>query len=144
MSELQIRHVEFQLTPAMGADMVAFNPNVETEREEAGIPRPTMEGVYFTRFDIYESESEWIFRCRMPDTQLVQVDCGMKNGELVIRGKVRFLLGAIVPEADSRPLCFFRSFPISGEVKVDRISTNFREGVLTVRLPKASAKAPNS
>lgn len=119
--------------------MVTFKPNVETERK-AGIPRPTMDGVYFTRFDIYETENEWIFRCRMPDTQLIQVECGMKNGELVIRGKVRFLPETINRQAESKLLCFFRSFPISGEVKADRVSTTFKEGVLTVRLPK---QAPN-
>jgi len=122
--------------------MVAFHPTVEIERKETGIPRPTTEGVYFTRFDTYETENEWIFRCRMPGVQLVQVEAPMKNGELVIRGKVRFGLDLIGPQATSRPLCFFRSFPISGNVDIDQVSTSFKEGVLTVRLPKAGVKEP--
>jgi HSP20 family molecular chaperone IbpA len=121
--------------------MVAFNSTVEIERKEGDFPRPVLDGVYLTRFDTYETEKEWIFRCRMPDVQLVQVKTVMHHGELVIFGKVRLGLEVMVPDTTSRPLCFYRSFPISGEGNIDQLSVNFKHGVLTVRLPKADFEA---
>jgi HSP20 family molecular chaperone IbpA len=100
------------------------------------------DGVYPTRFDIYETENEWIFRCKMPDVQLVQLETAMKCGELVIRGKVRSGLEAVLPRVNSRPHCFFRSFPISGAVNIERASATFKHGVLTIQLPKVDVRAP--
>jgi HSP20 family molecular chaperone IbpA len=116
--------------------MVATNPTVEAERTEGDLPRPVLDGVYLTRFDTYETGDEWVFRSRMPNVQLVQVETIMHHGELVIFGKVRLGL-EVMPDTTSRPLCFYHSFPISGEGNIDKLSANFKNGVLTVQLPKA-------
>lgn len=115
--------------------MLAINPAFETGTNEMSSPRPALDGVYFTRFNTYETEGELVFRCPMPDVQLIQVETRVRNAELIIQGKVRF-----DPEADltlSKPHCFFRSFPVSRDVVADRISAHFKDGVLTVRLPKS-------
>jgi HSP20 family molecular chaperone IbpA len=117
--------------------MVKCNPALKTRRKDEIAPRLALEGVYFTRFDTYETQNELVFRSRIPDAELLQVETRMQNGELVIQGKVRLASDAATGQAHLKPLCFFRSFPISREVVVDGVSDNFKDGVLTVRLPKA-------
>ena len=117
--------------------MVALNWTVEAQRKDAGTPRPVWDGVYFTRFDTYETESESVFRCRMPGVQMAKVEAGMENGQLIIKGEVRFSANGVSSRSNSKPLAFFRSFPISCEVIADRITANFQDGVLIVRVPKA-------
>ena len=116
--------------------MIVVNPTVETERKEAGFPR-VLDGVYLTRFDTYETENELVFRSLMPDVRLVQVEAGIKNGELVIQGKVRFAPDTVLSQSVLKPLSFFRSFPMLQAVVADRISANFKKGRLTVHVPKA-------
>jgi HSP20 family protein len=107
---------------------------IEPEKTDLRFPRPVLDGVYLTRFDIYETETEFIFRCRMPGVQLVEVHAGIANGELAIKGKVRFIPEEV--QGASKPLVFFRSFPISDQVLADQTTANFRDGVLTVQIPK--------
>jgi HSP20 family protein len=109
---------------------------IEPEKIDLRFPRPVLDGVYLTRFDIYETETEFIFRCRMPDVQLVEVHAGIANGELAIKGKVRFVPEEVSNQSTSKPLVFFRSFPISDQVLADQTTANFRDGVLTVQIPK--------
>ena len=116
--------------------MIECNSTVETERKEGIPPRLASDGVYFTRFDSYETENELVFRTRMPDVELIQVETRRHNGDLLIQGKVRLASDAATGRGHSTPLCFFRSFPISREVLVERASDTFKDGVLTVRLPK--------
>jgi HSP20 family molecular chaperone IbpA len=126
----------------MEVSMVAFDLPAVTERKQSGFPRLVPDSVYPTRFDIYETENEWIFRCKMPNVQLVQVETGMKRGQVIIRGKVRPGLVAAPAPTACRPLCFFRSFSIPGEVNIEQASANFKDGMLMVRLPKAGVAGP--
>jgi HSP20 family molecular chaperone IbpA len=116
--------------------MVAMTQEVETGWNETRSPNVGLDGVYFTRFDCYETEGELIFRCRMPDVQLIQVETCLRNGELMVQGKVLYEPGAGASRSPSKPLCFYHSFPVLHEVVVDRLSSNFKDGVLTIRLPK--------
>jgi hypothetical protein len=113
--------------------MVASNPTVEAERKEDDLPRPVLDGVYLTRFDTYETEDEWVFRCQMPNVQLVKVETIMHHGELVIFGKVRLCLEVMVPDTTSKPFCFYHSFPISGEGNIGFRRPGFK-GVLDLRM----------
>jgi HSP20 family molecular chaperone IbpA len=117
--------------------MVKCNPALETGRKDESASRLALDGIYFTRFDTYETENDLMFRSRMPDAKLVQVETRLQNGELVIQGKVRLARDAASVRGHPKPLCFYRSFPISREVFADQVSDNFKDGVLTVRLPKA-------
>jgi HSP20 family protein len=117
--------------------MIANNLAAGTGRIEMDSPRQALDGIYYTRFDTYETEDELVFRCPMPWVRLIQVETRLDHGELIIQGKVRFETQESSPENPSKPYCFFRSFPIRQEVEVDRMTTFFKDGVLTVRLPKA-------
>jgi len=117
--------------------MIANNLAAGTGTLKMNSLRQALDGVYYTRFDTYETEDELVFRCPMPDVGLIQVEARPHNGNLIIQGKVRFETPAGSPQPPSKPHCFFRSFPVSREVVADRITAQFRDGVLTVRLPKA-------
>jgi len=119
--------------------MITINPAAETDRKEIASTRQTMDGVYFTRFDTYETEHEWIFRSPMPDVELVKVETKVEDGHLVIQGKVR--MSQDTSPENLKTLCFYRSFPSVGKPAEDRISATFRNGVLTVCFPKARVSA---
>jgi HSP20 family molecular chaperone IbpA len=119
--------------------MIAIKPLTGTDRLEMNSPRHTMDGVYFTRFDTFETEDEWIFRSPMPEVELIEVETKTKDGQLAIQGKVRL---AKETSAESlKPLCFYRSFPNLGAVVGDRITATFKNGALMLCLPKAKACA---
>jgi len=50
--------------------MIECNPALETGRKDEIAARLALGGVYFTRFDTYETENELVFRSRMPDAKL--------------------------------------------------------------------------
>lgn len=117
--------------------MIIISPAVENEIRS---PRPVWDGVYFTRFNTYETESDLIFRCPMPGVQLIQIETEVRNGELIIKGKVRLEWNA--DSKDSKPHCFYRSFPVPDNVDADRIKAHFQGGVLTVRVPMSGGASP--
>jgi HSP20 family protein len=110
---------------------------LETERQNRISPQPVCSGVYFTRFDTYETERELLFRCLMPYVELIHVEAQLRKGELVIRGKVRPPSRAVVKSSRPKALGhFYRSFAIDQPVAGDHVSAHFQDGLLTVRLPK--------
>ncbi len=117
--------------------MIESNGTIENETQDGISNQMVRGGIYFTRFDRYETDQEFLFRCRMPDVELAQVEPRWRQGELVIQGKVRLNQGSPLSETGPKPLAsFYRSFPIHRHVVPDQVSAHFHEGVLTVRLCK--------
>src|SRR5260370_8344841 len=99
--------------------MIANNLAAGTGKIEMNSPRQALDGVYYTRFDTYETEDELVFRCPMPNMRLIQIEARLHNGALIIQGKVRFEMPTGSSQIPSKPHCFFRSFPVVQEVSAD-------------------------
>ena len=108
---------------------------METEKN-AGFLGFTQDNVLFTRFDEYETDDALVFCCRMPEVELVKVEAVLEAGVLVIRGQVRVPAGRTETQASPNVLHFFRSFPVGHEFTPDQVTAKFKDGLLTVRLPK--------
>jgi len=112
--------------------------------EQQGRPETTRGGQYFTpRVDIYETDKELILFADLPGVRPQDVDLRFERGELILQGRVQprpiqgnFLLQEY-QEGD-----FYRVFQVHESIDASRIEAEFKNGVLTVHLPKAEAARP--
>jgi HSP20 family molecular chaperone IbpA len=121
--------------------MTETTATLETEQQDVISSQLVCEGVYFTRFDTFETDRELIFRCLMPGVQLIRVEPRLHKNELVIQGEVRLHQGPPSSQAGPKPTArFYRSFAIDQPVAADQVSAHLQDGMLTVRLPKTLGK----
>jgi HSP20 family protein len=114
------------------------------ETGEVTTPEATRGGNYYTpRVDIYESAGEIVLACDMPGVKPQELDVRFEKGELTLHGKVQ------PRQAPAEYLNeeygvgdFYRSFAIAPEIDADKISAEYRDGVLTVRLPRQEKAKP--
>lgn len=124
--------------------MAEPNTMARKETTEVTAPEATRGGIYYSpRVDIYETADEVVLSCDMPDVKSQDLDVRFEKGELSLHGKVQRR-----QEADEFLLeeygvgDFYRSFSITTEVEGNKISAEYRDGVLTVRLPKQEKAKP--
>ncbi|HUS59428.1 MAG TPA: Hsp20/alpha crystallin family protein [Planctomycetota bacterium] len=119
------------------------------ERKEAA---PTRSDTELTRqarqfvpdVDIYETEDSLMLIADMPGVKADRLNVRLEKSILTIHGEVgtpdvgeRNLIGAEYETGN-----YYRAFTLSEEIDQDRIEANLKNGVLTLRLPKAArAKA---
>ena len=101
--------------------------------EEAGERRVVAPAV-----DIYEEDDALIIVADMPGVAREDVSATVENGVLTIEGRVRRSdPQATVLYAEYEPADFRRSFTLGESVSEEGITATLKDGVLTVRLPKA-------
>jgi len=110
------------------------NSNVETTRNST----------YFTpRVDIVETDTELLLYADMPGVRPDSIDLRYENGELILRGSVerpevkRNLVFGEFEVGD-----FYRVFQVHETIDATKIDAEFKNGVLTVHLPKQEAVKP--
>jgi HSP20 family protein len=95
--------------------------------------------------DIFEDEHEIIVRAELPGLKQEEIDIELTGDTLTIKGERRFedterKKNYVRVE---RPYGQFqRSFTIGIPVQNDKVSANYRDGVLEVHLPKSEATKP--
>lgn len=95
--------------------------------------------------DILETEGELVLKADLPDVRLEDIDIRVENQTLTVKGERRF-------EKEEKTKgyhrmersygTFVRSFAVPPTVESDRVSADYRNGVLTVTLPKKEAAKP--
>src|SRR5437667_11701994 len=95
--------------------------------------------------DIYDTDDELIVKAELPGVDPKMVDVRLENNVLTIRGERQFEQN-IEKENYHRMErsygSFSRSFTLPTKVEADKIRADFKDGVLSITLPKAeSAKA---
>jgi HSP20 family protein len=113
-------------------------------RNQPAAPESTRGGVYFTpRVDIYETDRELTLFADLPGVKPDEVDLRYERGELLLHGRVeprqpgQSFLANEYEVGD-----FYRVFTIHESIDAGKISADFKNGVLTVHLPKAEAAQP--
>lgn len=116
---------------------------VKGRTEQAG-PEATRGGVYFApRVDICETEHELTLYADLPGVKPDGVDLRYEDGDLILHGKVEPRepeTGGLLGEYEVGD--FYRMFKIHESIDASRIGAEFKNGVLTVHLPKAEAHKP--
>jgi HSP20 family protein len=94
--------------------------------------------------DLYETATDFILTADLPGLSRDQIDVSVDDNRVVIRGER--VGGPIdmpceqfhrVERGHGR---FSRSFALSEAVDVDRVSADLKDGILTVRIPKARGR----
>ena len=139
-------------------NLIRFNPFAEVTSlrdqvnrlfDEASLPRGEREGgpgarVWGPAVDISEGENEVTVYIDVPGVDRQSIDVQLTGDTLAVRGERKFER----PEGQNilhveRPFGqFVRSFTIGVPVQTDQVQASYRDGVLTIVLPKAEVVKP--
>ncbi len=106
---------------------------------------PSTTTVWSPPVDIYETENDVVVKAELPGVDPKDVDLRIENNVLTIRAE-RKVDQNIKEEMYHRMECcygtFTRTFSIPTIVDEDKIKAEFKNGILTVTLPKKEAARP--
>jgi len=95
--------------------------------------------------DIYETDNELVVTTDLPGVDPKKIDVRVENNVLTIRGERQFeqKVGKENFHRVERSYgAFSRSFTLSTVVDSDRIRASYKDGVLSISLPKAESVKP--
>jgi HSP20 family protein len=116
---------------------------------EASTPRQSDDlmnrGTWTPAVDIFEVENALVLKAELPDMKREDIDVSVENNTLTIRGE-RKLDQEIRQESFhriERPYgTFVRSFSLPNTVDATKIGAEYKNGVLTVKLPVREEAKP--
>jgi HSP20 family protein len=97
--------------------------------------------------DITEDDKEYLVKAELPELKKEEVKVTVENGELTITGERKF-----EKEEKNKKYhriersygSFVRSFTLPENVSGDKVNAEFKDGLLTVHLPKDEKTTPKS
>src|SRR5260370_11752892 len=95
--------------------------------------------------DIVETEDTLSLKADLPDVKVEDIDIRMENNTLTLRGQRRFEKDSNIKgwhRIERSYGEFTRSFQVPSTVDTDKIAADYKNGVLTVSLPKKEAAKP--
>ncbi len=95
--------------------------------------------------DIYETENELVLKADLPDVDLNDIDVRVENQTLTIAGERKFdqqPSGKGYHRIERSYGNFVRSFAVPNTFDTEKIGAQYKNGVLTVTLPKKEAAKP--
>jgi HSP20 family protein len=96
--------------------------------------------------DIYETENELVFKADLPEVDLSDIDVRVENQTLTIAGERKFdtapTENAGFHRMERNYGKFVRTFAVPNSFGTDGIIAGYKNGVLTVSLPKKEAAKP--
>ncbi len=114
---------------------------VEEPRATTTTPtRPEVEPIQLTpRADVWEADDAFVLAIEMPGVGDADADLTLERNVLTVRGVARAHLAEGLRPAlgDCRPRQFERSFRLSDAIDGQQLEATVKDGVLTVRMPKA-------
>ena len=104
-------------------------------------------GTWTPAVDIYEAEGQLVLKAELPDMRREDIDVSVENHTLTIRGE-RKLDNEIKQENFHRVEraygSFVRTFSLPTTVDTGRIGAEYKNGVLTVKLPLREEAKPRT
>jgi HSP20 family protein len=113
---------------------------VESGRREDGVFAD-----WSPALDIEERDQEYLVKTDLPDVKKEQVKVGIENGVLTIEGERKYEKDETtkrVHRLEREYGKFVRRLAMPGEVDQPKVAAEFKDGVLTVHLPKSSTARP--
>jgi len=116
-----------------------FNESFRTHGEESALT------TWAPAVDIYETPNELVVKADLPDVSEKDIDIRVENNLLTIRGE-RKVEKSVSEENFLRVErtygAFSRSFSLPNTVNSEAIGADYKNGVLTVTLPKREESKP--
>ena len=105
-------------------------------------------GTWVPPVDIYQNgDHEVVLKAELPDMSREDIDITVDNGALTVRGEKK-LSGDVKEEQfhriERRYGTFTRSFSLPPTVDTTKVAAEYKNGVLTVRLPLREEAKPRS
>jgi HSP20 family protein len=96
--------------------------------------------------DIYaDGDQELVLKAELPEMTLEDIDVSVDNGALTIKGEKKFTNGMKQDQfhrIERRYGTFSRSFSLPQTVDPHKVAAEYKQGVLTVRLPLREEAKP--
>jgi len=95
--------------------------------------------------DIYETENELVLKADLPDVELKDIDVRVENQTLSISGERKFEntdTSKGYHRMERNYGHFTRSFAVPNSFDTEKIAADYKNGVLSVSLPKKEAAKP--
>jgi HSP20 family protein len=95
--------------------------------------------------DIYETEGELVVKADLPDLDEKDIDVRIENNVLTIRGERKFektISQDSYLRVERTYGAFSRSFSLANTIDSEQIHAEYRNGVLSVRMPKREESKP--
>ena len=105
----------------------------------------TREREWLPAFDISETEDEVIVKAEVPGMDVEDIDITLTDGLLTIKGERKLEKedkGENYHRIERQFGSFSRSFNVGAKVKADGIDAGYKDGILTITLPKAEEDEP--
>ncbi len=116
-----------------------FNDSYRTQAEESALT------TWAPAVDIYETPNELVVKADLPDVNEKDIDVRVENNLLTIRGERKFEK-SVSEESYLRVErtygAFSRNFSLPNTVNAEAIGAEYKNGVLTVTLPKREESKP--
>jgi HSP20 family protein len=97
--------------------------------------------------DIYETENELVLKADLPDVDPKNVGIQLENGTLTLKGERKFEQqqnGKGFHRIERSYGSFVRAFSLPDTVEADKVKADYKNGVLTVTLPKKEVAKPRT
>lgn len=108
---------------------------------KAGVP------AYNPRVDIEEHEDRFEVHADLPGVKKDEISVTVENGTLTIKGERSRSSNEeknLLRRSERVYGAFSRSFRLGEQIMADKITANYRDGVLTLGVPRAEAARPRS
>ena len=95
--------------------------------------------------DILETENELVLKADLPDVKLEDIEVRVENQTLTLKGERKFEKDEAAKgyhRMERSYGTFVRSFTVPTSVDAAKVAAEYKNGVLTVKLPKKEAAKP--
>ena len=125
---------------ANGQELQVQQKREVEKRQESTFPARA----YVPVADIFETDSALMLALEMPGVDRAKLDVELENGVLTIAGEIDFAKydGLYPVYTEYNIGNYARSFELSSDIDQDRITAEFKDGVVMLTLPKAEKAKP--
>jgi HSP20 family protein len=116
-----------------------FNESIRNHAEESSVKS------WAPAVDIYETPNELVVKADLPDVAEKDIDVRVENNLLTIRGERKFEKSVAEENflrVERTYGSFSRSFSLPNTLNAEAIAAEYKNGVLTVTLPKREETKP--
>jgi HSP20 family protein len=125
---------EFEDFPA---GLRLFQDTVNRLLSEPSSTRPWAPAV-----DILETENDLVLKADLPEVELKDIDIQVENNTLTLKGERKFESNGGYHRIERAYGSFVRAFTVPNTVDTEKVRADYKNGVLTVTLPKKEMAKP--
>jgi HSP20 family protein len=111
------------------------------------LSEPATQRPWTPSVDVLETENELVLKADLPDVSLKEIEIQIENGTLSLKGERKFEReqnGVGYHRIERSYGTFARYFSVPDTVDTDKVKADYKNGVLTVTLPKKEVAKPKS